>query len=155
MNIGEASKASGVSTKMIRYYETIGLIRRPLRTESGYRVYSDGEVQSLRFISHARDVGFSVDQMGSLLTLWRNGRRASGDVKTIASSHIESLETKVHALQAMIIALRHLSDDCHGDDQPACPIIDSFASVTTSSLGARRHPRFGVTGISPYQAHAH
>jgi MerR family transcriptional regulator, copper efflux regulator len=154
MNIGEASKASGVSTKMIRYYETIGLIRRPLRTESGYRVYSEGEVQALRFISHARDVGFSIEQMSNLLALWRDGRRASGKVKTITSAHIESLETKVGSLLSMIAALRHLSDDCHGDDQPECAIIDGFASAISGVRG-RRHPRFGRTDINPDRVHAH
>src|SRR6188508_2338555 len=101
MNIGDASKASGVSTKMIRYYESIGLIRRPLRAESGYRVYSDSDVQALRFISHARDMGFSVEQMDGLLALWRDGRRASAAVKTIASAHIQGLEAKVNSLQSM------------------------------------------------------
>jgi Cu(I)-responsive transcriptional regulator len=154
MNIGEAAKASGVSTKMIRYYESIGLIRRPLRTESGYRVYSDSEVQALRFISHARDMGFSVEQMGGLLDLWRDGKRASAAVKTIASAHIQSLETKVRSLQSMIDTLRHLSDHCHGDEQPECPIIEDFASANVPVL-ARRHPRFGITGIVPDRAHAH
>jgi MerR family copper efflux transcriptional regulator len=140
---------------MIRHYETIGLIRRPLRTESGYRVYSDGDVQALRFISHARDVGFSVDQMSHLLTLWRDGSRASGDVKKIASAHIESLETKVASLQSMIAVLRHLSDHCRGDDQPDCAIIDGFASIAVSSARGRRYPRFGLTDIYPDRAHAH
>jgi MerR family transcriptional regulator, copper efflux regulator len=154
MNIGDAAKASGVSTKMIRYYESIGLIRRPLRTESGYRVYSDGEVQALRFISHARDMGFSVDQMGGLLSLWRDGSRASSAVKTLTSAHIQSLEMKLRSLQAMIDTLRDLSDHCHGDEQPDCPIIEDFASADAPVL-ARRHPRFGITGITPDRAHAH
>ena len=154
MNIGDASKASGVSTKMIRYYESIGLIRRPLRTESGYRVYSDGEVQALRFISHARDLGFSVEQMEGLLALWRDGRRASAAVKTIASAHIQGLEAKVRSLQSMIDTLRQLSDHCHGDEQPDCPIIEGFASADAPLL-VRRQPRFGITGIAPDRAHAH
>jgi Cu(I)-responsive transcriptional regulator len=139
---------------MIRYYESIGLIRRPLRTESGYRVYSDAEVQALRFISHARDMGFSVEQMDGLLALWRDGRRASAAVKTIASAHIQGLKAKVNSLQAMIDTLQRLSVQCHGDEQPDCPIIEGFASAEAPVL-ARRHPRFGLTGIAPDRAHAH
>jgi Cu(I)-responsive transcriptional regulator len=148
MNIGEASKASGVSTKMIRYYESIGLIRPPLRTESGYRVYSESEVHALRFISQARDLGFSIDQMGDLLALWRDRTRASADVKAIALEHIEALEAKVHALQAMSATLRHLADNCHGDDRPDCPIIEGFAAAVNPSH-RKRQPRFGVMGIEP------
>lgn len=154
MNIGEASKASGVSTKMIRYYESIGLIKAPLRTESGYRVYSDSEVHALRFISQARDLGFSIDQMGDLLALWRDRTRASGDVKAIALGHVEALEAKVRALQAMSSTLRHLADNCHGDDRPDCPIIEGFAAAVNLSQKQRR-PRFGVIGIDPVRAHSH
>lgn len=153
MNIGEASKASGVSTKMIRYYESIGLINAPLRTESGYRVYSDNDVHALRFISQARDLGFSVEQMGSLLALWRDRSRASADVKAIALEHIGALEEKARALQAMGKTLRHLADHCHGDDRPDCPIIEGFAAAAAPAP-KKRQPRFGVTGIAPDRAHA-
>ena len=112
-------------------------------------------MQALRFISHARDVGFSVEQMNSLLRLWRDGSRASGDVKSIASTHIESLEAKVQSLQSMIGALRRLSDHCHGDNQPECAIIDGFASTSMLTSGGRRQPRFGITEIYPDRAHAH
>ena len=153
MNIGEASKASGVSTKMIRYYESIGLINAPLRTESGYRVYSDNDVHALRFISQARDLGFSVEQMGSLLALWRDRGRASADVKSIALEHIRTLDEKALALQAMSKTLRHLADHCHGDDRPDCPIIEGFAAAAAPAA-KKRQPRFGVTDIAPDRAHA-
>ena len=152
MNIGEASKASGVSTKMIRYYESIGLIKAPLRTESGYRVYSDNDVHALRFISQARDLGFSVEQMGSLLALWRDRSRASADVKSIALEHIRALDEKARALQAMSKTLRHLADHCHGDDRPDCPIIEGFAAAAAPAP-KKRQPRFGVTGIAPDRVH--
>jgi Cu(I)-responsive transcriptional regulator len=148
VNIGTASKASGVSAKMIRYYESIGLIDAAVRTESGYRVYADKDVHALRFISHARDLGFSVEQISDLLALWRDRTRASADVKAIVSSHIGELEAKVKSLQSMIGTLRHLADHCQGDDRPVCPIIEKFASGETSS-GKRRQPRFGVTDIAP------
>ena len=148
MNIGQASKASGVSVKMIRYYESIGLIDAPLRTESGYRVYSDSQVHALRFISQARDLGFSVEQMGDLLALWRDRSRASADVKAIALQHIEALQAKARALQAMSDTLKHLADHCHGDDRPDCPIIEGFAAAAAPAP-KRRQPRFGVIGINP------
>ena len=148
MNIGQASKASGVSVKMIRYYESIGLIDAPLRTESGYRVYSDSQVHALRFISQARDLGFSVEQMGDLLALWRDRSRASADVKAIALQHIEALQAKARALQAMSDTLKHLADHCHGDDRPDCPIIEGFAAAAAPAP-KRRQPRFGITGINP------
>lgn len=153
MNIGEASKASGVSVKMIRYYEAIGLIKSPLRTESGYRVYSENDVHTLRFISQARDLGFSVEQMEDLLALWRDRSRASADVKTIALQHIEALQEKARTLQAMSDTLRHLADHCQGDDRPECPIIEGFAAAAAPEAKKRR-PRFGVTGIDP-RAHSH
>jgi len=153
MNIGEASKASGVSVKMIRYYEAIGLITSPLRTESGYRVYSDNDVHTLRFISQARDLGFSVEQMEDLLALWRDRSRASADVKAIALRHIEALQEKAKALQTMSDTLRHLADHCHGDDRPECPIIEGFATAAAPAT-KKRQPRFGVTGIAP-RAHSH
>ena len=153
MNIGEASKASGVSTKMIRYYESIGLISAPLRTESGYRVYSDNDVHALRFISRARDLGFSVDQMGDLLALWRDRSRASADVKAIALEHIRVLDEKAKALAAMSDTLRHLADNCHGDGRPDCPIIEGFAQAVPAQP-KKRKPRFGVTDIDPDRAHA-
>lgn len=147
MNIGRASKATGISTKMIRYYESIGLITPALRTESGYRVYQENDVHALRFINGARALGFSVEQMRDLLTLWRDRSRASADVKAIALQHIHALEEKAKALQAMSQTLRHLADHCHGDDRPECPIIEEFAEIKVSA--PRKHrPRFGATSIA-------
>ena len=123
------------------------MIKAPLRTGSGYRVYSDNEVHALRFISQARDLGFSVEQMGDLLALWRDRSRASADVKAIALQHIQALDEKARALQAMSKTLRHLADNCHGDDRPDCPIIEGFAAAAAPAP-RKRQPRFGVTDIA-------
>jgi Cu(I)-responsive transcriptional regulator len=139
---------------MIRYYESIKLIDPPLRTESGYRVYSDSQVHALRFISQARDLGFSVEQMGDLLELWRNRSRASADVKAIALQHLEALRVKVRALDAMSDTLIHLAEHCHGDGRPECPILEGFAAAAAPAP-RKRQPRFGVTGIAPDRANTH
>ncbi|MFE0758005.1 Cu(I)-responsive transcriptional regulator [Inquilinus sp. NPDC058860] len=127
MNIGQAAAASGVSAKMIRYYETVGLTRQAVRTEAGYRVYTDDDVHTLRFIRRARDLGFSVEQIAGLLALWQDRDRSSADVKRIALGHVAELEHKVEGLKQMIATLRHLSACCHGDDRPDCPILDDLA----------------------------
>ena len=127
MNIGEASGATGVSAKMIRYYESIGLIRAPLRTDSNYRVYGDDEVHVLRFVKRARTLGFSVDETATLLGLWQDKSRASGEVKDIATGHITALETKIVELQSMVKTLKHLAHCCGGDNRPDCPILDDLA----------------------------
>ena len=127
MNIGEASGATGVSAKMIRYYESIGLIRAPLRTDSNYRVYGDDEVHVLRFVKRARTLGFSVDETATLLGLWQDKSRASGEVKDIATGHITALETKIAELQGMVKTLKHLAHCCGGDNRPDCPILDDLA----------------------------
>lgn len=145
MNIGQASRASGISSKMIRYYESIDLIKPPLRAGSGYRVYSDNDVHTLRFVSRARDLGFSVEQIKELLTLWRDKDRASADVKAIALAHISVLEEKARALQEMSRTLRHLAETCHGDDRPNCPIIEDFAEASAPS--PRRRQKIGLPGI--------
>lgn len=128
MNIGEAANATGVSVKMIRYYEDIGLVGPALRTYSGYRVYQDKDIQTLRFVRRARDLGFTVKQIEGLLTLWRDRSRASADVKRIAQVHIESLQQKMLELGEMIAALDHLSHHCSGDDRPDCPILATLGS---------------------------
>jgi MerR family copper efflux transcriptional regulator len=135
MNIGEASSATGVSAKMIRYYESIGLIRAPLRTESNYRVYSSDEVHTLRFVKRARTLGFSVDETATLLGLWQDKDRASAEVKAIATSHIGALETKIAELQSMVTTLKHLAHCCGGDQRPNCPILDDLAGETPNTKG--------------------
>jgi Cu(I)-responsive transcriptional regulator len=127
MNIGQAGKASGVSAKMIRHYESLGLFPEARRTESGYRQYSDKEVATLRFIRHSRDLGFSLEQIRELLGLWQNRRRPSRQVKALAQAHLQELDQKLQELQAMKATLEHLVHCCHGDDRPDCPIIDAIA----------------------------
>jgi Cu(I)-responsive transcriptional regulator len=130
VNIGQAAKASGVSAKMIRHYEEVGLIPAANRTESGYRQYTEADVHSLRFIRHARDLGFSIAQIGELVGLWQNRRRSSSRVKALALAHVAELERKVTSLQAMKDTLQHLATCCHGDDRPECPILDRLADDT-------------------------
>ncbi|AOB26657.1 MULTISPECIES: Cu(I)-responsive transcriptional regulator [Bordetella] len=129
MNIGDAAQASGISAKMIRYYESIGLIGPAARTESGYRVYGDAELHTLRFVRRARDLGFSVEQMNELLALWRDRSRASADVKRIALEHVATLERKADELRQMADTLKHLAHHCHGDTRPDCPIIEELSST--------------------------
>ena len=123
MNIGKAASASGVSAKMIRYYESIGLITPAQRSDAGYRHYSADDIHVLRFIRRARDLGFSVHDIAGLLTLWRDQGRASADVKRIATAHITALQRKIDELQGMVATLRTLADHCHGDQRPDCPIL--------------------------------
>lgn len=123
MNIGEAAKATGISAKMIRYYEESSLIKPAMRTSSGYRAYSDIDVHVLRFVRRARDLGFSVKQISTLLGLWGDRDRESGQVKRIALEHIAALEFKIRELQDMIGVLKTLADNCHGDHRPDCPIL--------------------------------
>lgn len=148
MNIGQAAKLSGVSTKMIRYYEQIGLIPKAIRSDAGYRHYSSSEVHSLRFIRRARDLGFSVEQISTLLVLWRDRDRASADVKAMALSHAVGLKTKIAELHAMVQTLEHLADHCHGNDRPDCPILADLAEPTITaeqrSKAPHRTPRFGI-----------
>lgn len=135
MNIGQAANATGVSAKMIRYYEEIGLIRPPHRTDSNYRVYGDDEVHVLRFIRRARTLGFSIEETSALLALWQDKTRASGEVRDIAAGHISALETKIAELQSMVGTLKHLVHCCHGDDRPDCPILDDLAGAKIKSKG--------------------
>lgn len=127
MNIGQAAKHSSVSAKTIRYYESIGLIAAASRTESGYRVYSDKEVQTLRFIHHARSLGFSVKDVSTLLDLWRDQGRVSADVKALAMAHVAAVDRKIQELQRMRDTLLDLTHRCHGDDRPDCPILEGLA----------------------------
>ncbi|CAM5765879.1 Cu(I)-responsive transcriptional regulator [Labrys miyagiensis] len=127
MNIGEAATASGVSAKMIRYYESIGLVTNVARTQAGYRVYSETDIHALRFIRRARDLGFSVEQMETLLALWSDHSRASADVKRLALAHITELERKMREIEGMAKTLRHLVHHCHGDGRPDCPILEDLS----------------------------
>ena len=141
MNIGQAAAASGVSAKMIRYYESIGLIGAATRSEAGYRVYSEADVHTLRFIRRARDLGFSVEQMASLLALWQDRSRASAEVKRIALQHVGELEGKMRQLAEMAETLRHLARNCHGDGRPDCPIINELSQGTVAEAKPASKPR--------------
>jgi len=148
MNIGQAAEVSGASAKMIRYYESIEPIPKTVRTEAGYRVYSETDVNTLGFIRRARDLGFSVEQISELVTLWRDRQRASTDVKRIALEHVEILERKARELQEMAATLKHLADHCHGDNRPDCPIIAGLqGGHEVGSIGIRSTPHFGVVGL--------
>lgn len=129
MNIGEASAASGVSVKMVRYYEQIGLLRAAPRTGAGYRVYDVDAVHRLRFIRRARDLGFSMAEIERLLALWGDDQRASADVKAVALSHVAELERKIVEMTAMKRSLEHLAAHCHGDHRPHCPILEDLAGT--------------------------
>lgn len=148
MNIGQAAKSSGVSAKMIRYYEQIGLIPQAVRSDAGYRHYSASDLHSLRFIRRARDLGFSVEQISALLALWCDRDRASADVKAVALTHVAELRTKIAELQAMLHTLEHLADHCQGTDRPDCPILADLAQAPSraehSSSTAHCAPRFGL-----------
>lgn len=127
MNIGDASKATGVSRRMIRHYEAIGLIPSAARRESGYRDYSDADVARLAFIANARNLGFPIEEIATLLSLWSDRKRASAEVKALALARAEELHRKAEALEAMRRSLLDLADHCHGDDRPDCPILDSLS----------------------------
>ncbi len=126
MNIGEAAEASGVSAKMIRYYEDIGLIPPAARTESGYRNYSESDIHRLSFVRRARELGFSVKEIAELLSLWSDRSRQSAEVKRIAQAHIADLRRKVAQLESMVGTLQTLVDCCAGDDRPECPILEQL-----------------------------
>ena len=150
MNIGEASKASGVSAKLIRYYESIGLIPKAGRSESGYRVYGDAEVNTLRFIHRARDFGMPIERIRRLVSLWRHGQ-PSREVKRVALEHADDLQRKIAELTAMREALLELADACAGDQHPECPILRDLAGTTPHMLAGH----VGSRGAgSPHRATA-
>lgn len=128
MNIGEAAQASGVSAKMIRHYEDIGLLPKVARSEAGYRLYGEREVHLLRFVRQARVLGFSMKQIGDLMGLWLDQSRPSRKVKQLANEHIRELDAKIHELQTMKSTLQQLAHDCHGDHRPDCPILDALGA---------------------------
>jgi len=133
MNIGDAARASGISAKMIRHYEAIGLISAG-RGANQYRVYAQADVAELRFIRHARDLGFPLQDVKRLLDLWRNRARASAEVKRLALDHVAALEAKAKSLSAMAESLRHLAAHCHGDERPDCPILEELAGKAITAL---------------------
>ncbi len=124
MNIGEAAGKAGVTPKMVRHYESLGLLPKVHRTESGYRVYTASEVHTLRFIKRSRDLGFPIAEIAELLKLWQDRRRPSAKVKKLAEEHVLQLERKIDELESMRKTLRHLIHCCHGDERPDCPILE-------------------------------
>ncbi len=128
-NIGLAAKASGVSVKMIRHYEAIGLLKRVARTQSNYRFYAEADLHTLRFIKRARMLGFSIDDIRELLSLWQNKSRPSAAVKKIAAGHMAGLKKRIEEMQAMVATLEHLTHHCHGDHRPDCPILEDLAKT--------------------------
>ena len=130
MNIGQASKASGVTTKMIRYYDEIGLVQPASRSDSNYREYDERQVNELRFIKRARSLGFSMEEITQLLSLWRDRGRPSREVKAIADRHLSHLNARIAEMQAMADTLAHLSQCCAGDERPDCPILADLTSGT-------------------------
>lgn len=126
--IGQAAERAGVSARMVRHYEGLGLLADVARTDSGYRQYTEADVHSLRFIRRARDLGFSMDEIAQLLGLWQDKARASSQVKQIAQKHIDNLAERIAAMQAMQRSLQTLVGCCHGDERPDCPILDDLAA---------------------------
>lgn len=137
MRIGDLARSADVSAKTIRYYESVGLIPPAQRRENGYRDYDLRDVRTLRFIHRARGLGFSVEDVRNLLTLWQDRERASADVKSLALRHVAAIEDKVAELESMRAAILHLAERCHGDDRPECPILDGLAAEERVTAGAR------------------
>ncbi len=128
MDIGQAAKRSSVSAKMIRHYEAVGLLPKVARTFANYRIYTENDVHTLRFIKRARTLGFSVKQIESLLALWQDRTRASREVKRIALAHVEELQARIREMEEMKRTLERLAADCHGDHRPQCPILDDLGT---------------------------
>lgn len=127
MNIGQAAAASGVNAKLIRHYESIGIVPKAARSDSGYRMYSENDVHILTFVKRARDLGFSMKEIKKLVGLWRNKSRASAEVKNLAIAHLRELEKKIADLEAIAKTLKQLARCCRGDNRPECPILDELA----------------------------
>jgi len=145
VNIGQAAKATGVSAKMIRYYEDVGLMPKASRTTSGYRHYQPSDLHVLRFVRQARAVGFSVIDIRQLLALWQDRRRPAREVKRLAQRHLSDVESRIRELEAIADTLKHLIEHCHGDARPDCPILDALADVPAAQAeplgGGRANPR--------------
>ena len=131
-NIGTAAGLSGISAKMLRHYESLGLLGEVHRSDGGYRQYTEADVHTLRFIKRSRDLGFSMVEIGELVDLWRNRSRASAQVKRIAQHHVDELGARIEAMQAMQRSLNDLLHHCHGDDRPECPILDDLAGAAST-----------------------
>ena len=138
--IGEAARRAGVSARMVRHYESLGLLPAVGRTDSGYRQYAEAEVHALRFIGRARTLGFSMEEIRELLGLWQDKGRASASVKRIAQAHIDDLAERIAAMQAMQRTLQSLVHCCHGDQRPDCPILDDLAAAQDNGTTARKMP---------------
>lgn len=128
MNIGQAAKRTGLSAKMIRYYESIGLLKPASRSDSGYRLYKQDDLHALAFIKRSRDLGFSLEEVAKLLTLWQDRQRASADVKALANEHIADLNRRIDELVSLRDTLSELVAHCQGDDRPDCPILKDLAA---------------------------
>lgn len=167
MTIGEAAEAAGVSAKMIRHYEQIGLVPAATRTDAGYRLYSERDVSVLRFIRQSRRLGFSMQQIADLLGLWSDNHRASRDVKALAQQHVDDLTQKMREMGEMKRALERLVDSCHGDDDPHCAILAELAvdspsapepaahgSLAPTPAARKRPPRRGAAAAPAPSSHA-
>lgn len=135
LNIGQAALRAGLTPKMVRHYESLGLLPRVARTDNGYRQYSEADVHTLHFIKRARDLGFSISEISELLALWQNRRRTSASVKRIAQAHTEELARRIEIMQSMQRTLKHLMHNCHGDARPDCPILDDLAGESRANPG--------------------
>ena len=151
MTVGEAARRSGVSAKMIRWYEARGLLPRAERSEAGYRRYTDADVHALRFVRRARDLGFTVDGIAELLALWRDRSRRSAEVKALATGHVAALRRRIAELEGMVDTLSHLAASCHGDARPDCPILADLAGDAAPNPvpSASRRQRFGKAAAAP------
>ena len=157
MTIGEAARRSGVSAKMIRWYEARGLLPRAERSEAGYRRYTAANVHTLRFVRRARDLGFTVDGIADLLALWRDRLRRSAEVKALATGHVAALRRRIAELEGMVDTLSHLAESCHGDARPECPILADLAGADAPAApppAAAPAARFGGTGRRPQRRRA-
>jgi Cu(I)-responsive transcriptional regulator len=155
MTVGEAARLSGVSAKMIRWYEARGLLPPAPRSEAGYRRYTEADVHTLRFVRRARDLGFAVDGIADLLALWRDRSRRSAEVKTLATGHVAALRRRIAELESMVDTLSHLAESCHGDTRPECPILADLegaaaaAEAPRPAAAAAAPARFGKAGKPP------